>query len=165
MSKKKESTLKSWGEVDAQLKKLGELQIQKSKLEGNLTIKVNKLKEEFSEKCGIINTEIKEIEKDITRYCEENKECFINKRNKKLNFGIVAYRITEKVLIKNVQAVISSLKNLCLENCLRIKEEIDKEKIKGLDANILTKIGVSVVKEDKLSIEPDIVEITANLKQ
>ena len=42
-----------------------------------------------------------------------------------------------------------------------IKEEIEKDKLKELDANTLTKIGVSIIKEDKLSIEPNMAEIAA----
>ena len=38
MAKKKESVLKSWDEVDKSLKKLGELEIQKTKLDGELTM-------------------------------------------------------------------------------------------------------------------------------
>ena len=47
---------------------------------------------------------------------------------------------------------------------MRIKEEVDKDKLKELDANILTKIGVQIVKDDKLTIEPDIVEIVTHTK-
>ena len=56
---------------------------------------------------------------------------------------------------------------LNLDFCLRIKEELDKDKIKeaNLDANTLIKIGVSIVKEDKLTIEPNMVEIAANIKE
>ena len=64
--------------------------------------------------------------------------------------------------ISCIGATIKALKALNLDFCLRIKEEIDKDEVKTLDSSILTKIGVKVEKEDKLSIEPNIIEIVAN---
>ena len=54
------------------------------------------------------------------------------------------------------------MKALNYDFCIRIKEEIEKEEVKKLDSNILAKIGVKIDKEDKLSIEPDIIEIAAS---
>ena len=163
MAKKKESTLQSWDEVDNQLRKLGELQIKKTKLEGTLQVKINELKESYSAQCGIIAAEAKQIETEITRFCDSRKDEFLNKRNKKLNFGVVAYRVSEKVILGSVESVIKSIKNLNLEYVLRIKEEIDKEKIKSLDKQTLTKIGVKIETKDKISIEPDIVKLAAGI--
>ncbi len=162
MAKKKESIYKTWEEVDSSLKKLGELQINKSKLEGKMNTKMNEIKEEYTTKGNIIIKEIKGIEKEISRFCEQNKEAFVKKRKKELNFGSISYKLNKKVVCCNLPSAIKALKHLNLDFCLRIKEEIDKDKIKGLDSNTLTKIGVQIVKEDKLTIEPNIVEIAAN---
>ncbi len=141
MAKKKESILKSWDEVDNNLKRLGEIEIQKTKLDGELTIKTNELKEQYTSQGNALKKEADEIKKEITRFCEQNKSGFLDKRNKKLNFGVIAYRISEKVSCSNVIAAVKSLKALGLNFCLRVKEEIDKDKLKELDVNTLTKIG------------------------
>ena len=164
MAKKKESTLQSWDEVDAQLRKLGELQIKKTKLEGILQTKINELKSNYTEESSIIANEAKQIETEITRFCDAHKDEFLNKRNKKLNFGVIAYRVTEKVVFSSVDAVIKSIKTLNLDYVLRIKEEVDKEKIKSLDKLTLAKIGVKIDNKDKLSIEPDIIKLAAEIK-
>lgn len=163
MAKKIESTIKTWDELDFELKRLGELKIEKERLEGEMTIKINSTKELYSSKCKALQGEMKNIEKDISRFCDANKATFINKRNKKFNFGFVSYRLTERVLCSCVDSTIKVLKSLNLDHYLRVKEEIDKEKIKELDSNILTKIGVKIVKEDKLSIEPNIEKIAAGI--
>ena len=164
MAKKKESTLKSWDEADEKIKRLGGLQIEKTRLEGELQTKVNELKAEYTAKAGLLAAEAKEIEKDITRFCEQHKDEFLKTRNKKLNFGTVSYRLVERVSYTNAESVIKAIKHLNLDHVLRIKEEIDKDEIKTLDANILTKIGVSIVKEDKISIDPDMVKLAAAAK-
>ena len=161
MAKKKESSLKSWAEVDNKLKRLGELQIKKAELDGRLTNQINTIKESYTKDNEVIVTEMKEIEKDISRYCDANKDSFLNKRNKKLNFGLISYRLTEKVVCKCVESTIKCLKSLNLDWCLRIKEEVNKDSLKELDSKTLEKIGVSIVKEDKITIEPDIAGIVA----
>ena len=65
MAKKKESISTKWDEVDNSLKRLGELQIKKSKIEGNLNEKINELKVKSQEECTPIITEIKLIEREI----------------------------------------------------------------------------------------------------
>lgn len=163
MAKKKESTFKNWEEIDTSLKKLGELQIQKTNLDNELTEKVNELKLKYTSQSSLIQTEIKQIEKEISRFCEQNKDIFIKQRNKKLNFGQISYRLTEKVVCESVAAVIKSLKQLNYDFCIRTKEELDKDEVKKLDSNILTRIGVQIVKEDKLNIEPNTVKIAATM--
>jgi len=164
MAKKKESTLKTWDEADEKIKKLGELQIEKTRLEGELQTKLNELKAEYTAKAGLLAAEAKEIEKDITRFCESRKDEFLKTRNKKLNFGTISYRLAERVVCSNIEGTIKAMKTLNLDFMLRIKEEIDKEQVKTLDANTLTKIGVSIVKEDKISIDPDMVKLAAAVK-
>ena len=164
MAKKKESTLKTWDEVDSKIKRLGEIFIEKERLEGCLNTKINEAKAEYASKGLLLLGEAKNIETEITRFCDSRKDEFLNKRNKKLNFGSVSYRITEKVVCPDAEGAIKAIKSLNLDHVLRIKEEIDKDKVKELDKNILTKIGVRVETKDKLSIEPDMVKLAAGIK-
>ena len=161
MAKKKESTLKTWDEADEKIRRLGEISIEKEKLEGTLQTKINELKASYTAQAGLLAAEAKEIEKDITRFCESHKDEFLKTRNKKLNFGTISYRLAERVVYASAEGVIKAIKTLNLDYVLRIKEDIDKEKVKTLDANTLTKIGVSIVKEDKISIDPDMVKLAA----
>ena len=161
MAKKKESVYKSWEDIDLSLKQLGALKIKKADLEGELTEEINVLKSKYANLCTGINSEIKDIEKEISRFCDMNKDEFLTKRSKNMNFGSISYRLSEKVICASIPAAIKALKHLNLNFCLRVKEELDKDAIReaNLDANTLTKIGVQIIKEDKLTIEPDIEEI------
>lgn len=162
--KKKESIYTSWNEIDQQMRKIGELEIKKSKLEGEMNIKVNEIKNQYDTQSKQISEEIKTIKNEITRYCEQKKDEFLDKRSKKLTFGTVAYRISESVNFLNEESsIIKSLMSLNYDFCLRTKTEIDKEQVKTLDNNILAKIGVAIVKKDKLTIEPDNVKIAASI--
>lgn len=113
MAKKKESIYTNWDEIDQQMRRIGELEIKKSKLEGEMNIKVNELKNKYGTQCSELSEEIKTIKNEITRFCDQKKDEFLDKRSKKLTFGTVAYRISESVKFLNKEAsIIKSLMSL-----------------------------------------------------
>lgn len=159
MAKKKETSLHSWDEVNKALKELGEKKIKAENLEGEQTIKINEIKADYDLKAGVIQAEIKAIEENIELFCEANKQEFLDQRTKKMTFGSVGYRLAESLKVKNVKATIAAIKKLDLLSYLRVKEEPDKEALKGLDDSTLTKIGVERKRVDKISIEPNYEEL------
>lgn len=166
MAKKKESIYKTWDEVNFAMKELGELNVQKQKLEGEQTVKINEVKSYIQEKAGDIVTKIKNIEKEIERFAEQNKDEFIATRNKKLTFGTISYRLTKRVVCKSVTSAIKALKSLNMDFFIRTKEELNKEDIMNCcdkaTLQALTRASVSVVSEDKIRIEPDYVKLMAD---
>ncbi len=164
MAKKIESTLKNWDEVDASIKKIAELNINKTRLEGEQTLQINEIKKNTAEKAKGIDSKIKELEKDIERFTESHKDEFTDKRNKKLNHGTVSYKIVKRVCCSCVNEAIKALKALNLDFCIRTKQELDKDRIMAeVDENTLLKAGITIKKEDKLRIEPNYEKIAATV--
>lgn len=159
---KKESIYKSWDEVNSALKQLAELNIKKQKIEGKTTILVNKIKESMASRAEILASEIKLIEKEIIRFAQQNKAEFIKKRTKKLPFGSISFRITKKICCECVESAIKALKTLNLDSFIRCTESLDKEALADLDKNTLAKAGISVKTEDKVSVEPNYVELASS---
>lgn len=153
---KKQSPYKcaSWEEANAFLLQIGKNQIQIKQLEADMNSKINEIKLEFDQKAKGVKSESDNLELAITQFAENCKDEFLKTRHKELSFGIVAYKITEKLTIRSLQACVNSLKQLGLQEYLRIKEEPNKDKLKELDASTLAKIGVSLKKEDKIRVEP-----------
>lgn len=165
MAKKAESIYKSWEEVNAALKQLGELYIKTQKIEGEQTLKINKIKEEMLIKAGAIKTQIAEIEKNIEKFAMQNKSEFLKNRTKKLSFGTISFRLVESVKCICKEEAIKALKALNLDFLIRSKEDLDKDeclKYAKQDEKLLLKAGISVKAEDKVKIEPDFVKLMAN---
>ena len=158
---KKSSIYTTWAEVDNALKELGELNIQKTALEGEQTVKINTIKKEILEKTGDLQAKIKEIEKNIERFAEQNKSEFLKTRNKKLTFGTVSFRLVKSVVCACKEEGIKALKALNLDFCLRLKEEIDKDKCLEVDEKLLLKAGITVKTEDKVKIEPNYIKLAS----
>lgn len=161
MAKKIESIYKSWDDVDNALKKLGELNIQKTRLEEFQTLKTNEIKAETAKMAAPVLVQIKDIEKNIERFVSARKSEFLKTRSKKLNFGTIAFKLTKKVCCSCVADAIKSLRVLNLDFCIRTKSELDKEQLLECDEKILEKAGITIKTEDKLRIEPNVLKLAA----
>ena len=165
MAKKKESTLTSWEDVNLQLKKLADLEIQKRTLENQETEETNKIKERFMQQTNAVVDEINAIEKNITLFAEQIRSEFTKKRTKKLTFGSISFRSTRKISVKNAAAAIASLKQMNMDEYIRATESVDKEALLALNDNELaplSKAGISVKRGDEITIKLDIVQIASN---
>lgn len=162
MTKKKVSTLLSWEDVNKKLKELCDLTVQKRDVENLQTEEITKIKEKWETKVQEITKKMSEIEKDIILFSENNRNEFLKKRSKKLTFGTISFRATRKITIKNIVSAILALKSMNMDSYIRKTESIDKEALLGLSDNELApllKAGITVKREDKITIEPDIIEL------
>jgi phage host-nuclease inhibitor protein Gam len=155
----KTSDYGDWNEVDQALRRMGEIDIRLLKLEGDMTLKLNEIRAEYDLKAEGLKAEKKKIEENIGLFAEGRKEEFAKTRSKDLTFGMVAFRIVSKVVVKSKAATLAALHALGLVQYIRITEEPDKEAMSGLDAGVLAKVGASLKTEDKLRIEPNIERI------
>ena len=149
------STISNWTEVNYLLKQLGKLNVTVQKYEGAATLRINEVKAYYKEKSEPSLKEIKNIESKIKEFAAQNKKEFVKKRNKKLTNGTVSYRRTRKAVCGYTEAAINALKELNLTQCIRVKEELNKDELLKCDPKILAKAGISIVEEDKIKIEPD----------
>lgn len=156
---------RDWQDVDNALRRMGEIDIKLSDLEGKMTLKINEIREEFDTKAEGLKAERKKLEAEITAFVEIRKDEFLKTRSRELTFGVVAYRLVTKVVIRSKAACIAALKALNLSAYIRYTEEPDKEALSGLDAGTLAKVGASLKTEDKLRIEPKLEKIADYLKR
>lgn len=155
----KTSDYTDWNEVDGALRRMGEIDVRLQKLEGQMTLKINEIKADYDAKAAGLKAERKAIEENIGLFAESRKQEFAKVRSKDLTFGVVAYRVATKVVVKSKAATVAALKALGLQQYLRIVEEPDKEAMSGLDATTLAKVGATLKTEDKLRIEPNMERI------
>lgn len=155
MAKRKETSIKGWDEVDSALRRMGEIDIALAKIEGDMTLRVNQIKAEADAKAE----GLKALEEDITLFAEERKEEFAKNRTRELTFGIVAFRVTRKIVIKSKAACLAALHALGLDSYIRKVEEPDKEAMEGLDDATLVKVGASRKVADSIKIEPSMEKI------
>ena len=162
MAKKKLSTIENWNGVNDKLRELSEKKIELARAEGRQTLEINNIREKYNDITEGLTKEISEIEKDIERFCEQNKDEFLEDRTKRFSFGTISYRITRSFKIADTIAAIKGLKTLKYFDCLKTEVSIIKENLKKVDKSILTKCGITMKEVDKISIEPVLDTIPAN---
>lgn len=146
--------------VDQALKRLCELEVQITHIEGEVTLACNKIKEEFKPQVETLNNEANFIRQEIENFCESNKAEFADKRSKDLVFGTIGYRLSKSVNVprvkSKVESLIAAIKSFGLRDCLIYEEKPNKEALAELDDGSLVKLGLKRVIKDNFRIEPKI---------
>ena len=153
------SEYRDWSDVDQALRRLGEIDIGLARLEGEMTLRINEVREEYEKKAGGLKGERKRTEARIEAFAEERKEEFAKTRSRELTFGTVSFRIVHRVVVRSKKATVAALEAMGLGAYLRVTKEPDKEAMKSLDAGALAKAGATLKTEDQLSIEPNMERI------
>lgn len=161
MVRKKESIYQNWDDVNSAMKRFAELNVKKKALENEQNTRIDAVKKETSLQAEELLKEIDLIKKEITRFAEQHRDEFTQKRTKVLTFGKISFRYTSWVWVQDVKSAIKSLKSFAMDKYLRVKEELDKDALLDADPKLLAKCGIQLRSGDKITIEPDYVKLAA----
>lgn len=105
-----------------------------------------------------VKDEIDQLEKALGRFVDANQTVLFNPRKKSiaLSFGTIGFRLSTSVKTLSKwtwERVLCALQSAELRECIRVKEEVDKEALRGLAPDQLTKVGVRLVSEDAFFYE------------
>ncbi|WP_343354014.1 host-nuclease inhibitor Gam family protein [Helicobacter mastomyrinus] len=158
--------IQDYESVDKALKRLCELEVKITHIEGEVTLACNKIKEEYKPQVESLNNEANFIRAEIESFCESHKADFADKRSKELVFGTIGYRLSKSVSLPRVKAKVESLiaaiKSFGLRDCLIYEEKPNKEALAELDEGSLVKLGLKRVVKDNFRIEPKIEALNNN---
>lgn len=152
--------IQDYESVDKALKRLCELEVKITHIEGEVTLACNKIKEEYKPQVESLNNEANFIRAEIESFCESHKADFADKRSKELVFGTIGYRLSKSVSLprvkSKVESLIAAIKSFGLRDCLIYEEKPNKEALAELDEGSLVKLGLKRVVKDNFRIEPKI---------
>lgn len=156
----------NFNDVDIALKRLCEVEVGIDKINGEVTLECNRIKEARKSEVERLESEKAYIEQQITLFCEENKHEFSQKRSRELTFGEIGYRIVKSVSVPRVkakaEALIKAIKSFGLaKECLVYEEKPNKEALAELDDMALAKLGLKRVIKDSFRIVPKIESLQA----
>jgi len=145
--------LNSFDEVDACLAEIGKLDRELALIEHAQNEAIDQLKAETKEKCQPLQDKKTGLEIAIKEFCEANRGEFAKSKTRSLTFGSVGFRLSTKVIVKRIADTLQALKDLGLNGCIRIKEELDKEAMKSLPIETLAQVGAALKQEDAFGYE------------
>lgn len=147
--------LKSWTDVDDTLRQIAVLERKLVKLESEQNATIDKIKAQTSEQAEPIRATLKTLGADLKDYAERNRTEFLDQKTRALNFGKVGFRLSTKLVIKNVANTLSALLALGLNACVRTRQEPDKEAMRELSDDQLAAVGAARQKVDEFWFEVD----------
>lgn len=150
--KRVESGIKTWQEADEVLLAIGQTDRQIEQYEADIQKVIEELKQETIRIVKPLQERKAALELQLQAFCEAHRSEFKGK-SRALNFGIVSFRQSTKIVIKGVKACIEALKSLGLKDYVRTKETPDKDKMKDLDDALLAKVGAKRQPEDVFGYE------------
>ncbi|HBK2226973.1 TPA: host-nuclease inhibitor Gam family protein [Escherichia coli] len=119
--------------VITDIKRIGDLQREASRLETEMNDAIAEITEKFAARLAPIKTDIETLSKGVQGWCEANRDELTNGGKVKtanLVTGDVSWRQRPpSVSIRGVDAVMETLERLGLQRFIRTKQEINKEAI------------------------------------
>ncbi|NUM72260.1 MAG: host-nuclease inhibitor Gam family protein [Ignavibacteriaceae bacterium] len=155
-----ERTIKDWSDLETVITELAEIRNEIEDYEVQLNNEIDQIKAVYQEKTKDLRDADKELEAIIEAFCTARKKEFEKTRSREFLSGVVGFRFTTpavKVLNRkyNWNTVLELIKATGRAAYLRVKQEIDKDKILAdyssgaIDDTQLAGIGVKVDQEDK----------------
>lgn len=145
-------------DADSTLAKIAALGRNIQFIETGMNDDIAKVKLEASEKAEPFRQEMAALVDSLQRYALYHKaELFKGRRTLDLTFGSFGFRAS--TVLKTVgkttwERVLEKLRDLGLEKCIRVKEEVDEERVKGLGEDQLKALGCKLAQLDTFFCEP-----------
>ncbi len=134
--------------VITDIKRIGDLQREASRLETEMNDAIAEITEKFAARIAPIKTDIETLSKGVQGWCEANRDELTNGGKVKtanLVTGDVSWRVRPpSVSIRGMDAVMETLERLGLQRFIRTKQEINKEAILNEPGAVAGVAGITV---------------------
>lgn len=147
------TTLENWTDVDACLKRIAEIDRDLGLIASAQQEAIDQIKENAKNEAEPLQTIKAGLEAAIQQYCEAHRSDFIAVKSRELTFGTVGFRLSTRVVIKRVADTLQALRDFGLDECIRVKEEINKEAMRDLPLDTLHAVGAALKTEDAFGYE------------
>lgn len=153
--------LRDWPEVDEAIKRYGLLKLAWEEREAALHREVTRLKDEMAQEVAPVAAEMEVLERQVKEYVEAHRQDLEPAKSRALNFGTVGFRASTRLLLKSVAETLKALRAAGMTECIRVKEEPDKEALRDYPDEVLERVGVRRISADTFYFEPDMERIRA----
>lgn len=154
-----EPHLRSWEDVNEALRLIAEAQNEIAMVEAGMNVQIDTIKLTYEEKIQEYKKQIKQQELMIKEFTTDKKEQ-LDGRTKDLTFGKVGFRKSTKLqLPKALDKVIAALRKRGMEDCISVKETVNKDILKQYDEQLILDVGGSLKKEDTFWYETKQVDL------
>ncbi|WP_027364006.1 host-nuclease inhibitor Gam family protein [Desulfotruncus alcoholivorax] len=148
------TALKSWDEVNLNLKEICECELELESIEGEMNTKIQDLKLDAEMKAKPIQERVARLAQEVKEFTELNRDD-IKGKSRNLNFGKVGFRQSTKILVRSAKAVINALRLRKMDDCIVVKESVNKERLREYPDEVIASVGARKTVQDVFWYETD----------
>ena len=150
--------LSDWGDVDRLLEAMGRMDLQIAGIEAEMGEALYDLVERYAAELTAMREHRAVLENSVSAFCQARKNEFAMKRSMQLTFGRIGFRVAESIEVpKGMEdVVIATLRRLGWDECIEIKEKVDKNALKKLSDLDLARCGARRKTEDRFRVDPNL---------
>lgn len=155
---KEDPVFKSWEDVDTALKEIAEKEIALEEIEGDMNKQINGIKKSAGLEAKPLQDRIDKLGKDIKEFVTEHKED-LDGKTKALNFGKTGFRLSTTLSLPTakdkLEKIINKLRKRKMDDCIIVKESVNKDVLKKYDEDTIVEIGGTLKKTDTFWYETE----------
>lgn len=154
--------LESLEDVNRALRDIGLAERELSQIDTDAHKKIAEIKTAAAEKGESLRKRIAELSTKIQAFSDYNRDdLFKDRKTVELSFGIFGYRKSTKISVK--KTTVELLRKMNLLNCIRVKEEPNKDAMANLDDDTLRQLDAVRKVTDDFFCEANTEEVNADL--
>ena len=138
---KKKSSIESWDEVGILLKEMADNQVYVNRLEAKMNSEITDVKERYNGMSRESLERISVIKEEILLFVSEHKKEFTEVKSREFTFGKVGLRKSTEIVTRNVKAIMEALKAHGMNDCINVKESINKDVLKNYSDEKIESVG------------------------
>lgn len=139
MKKKTLTNVCSWRDADRALARIARVQGRLRRMRARADERISAIEERLGEESAELLSEAQEIRQELEGFFRENSE---GVRSRTLPSGRIGVRLTSRIEITRPRTTLRRLAQRGLGDCIRIRQEIDRQALRRLDPQTLKSVGV-----------------------
>lgn len=146
--------LNSWEDVDHAMHQILLAQSSIEEVNAQLNRSISEAKKAAEVASKPAREKIAELELQIREFVVRNRNT-IKGKSKKLNFGQTGFRLSTKLVVPTSKAtdIIAACKKFKMQDCVTVKESINKEALKRYPLEKILQVGASLKSTDEFWYE------------
>ena len=153
--------ISNWEQADGHIRRIGDLQLNIQNEEARAKADIDEIKAGLAVAVKPLQENIDLHIKSLEAFATNKKKEFGRARSKRLNFGVLGWRLSTSISIKKdttLELIKKFLTPAKKKACINIKETVDKKALAKLTDGLLAKIGARRVEKDVFFVEPEFPE-------
>lgn len=139
MSRSQPAKAASWEDADRLLARMGKIEKRVGLMRSKADAHIAEIEKRLEEGEGELLAEISDLRQELERFFRENAEGL---RSRTLDSGRVGLRLVQRLEIARPPTTLHRLAERGLGDCIRLRQEIDRQALARLDHETLRSLGV-----------------------